>query len=81
MEREISTSYKMLNRIHELRLYDHPQGLRLLKAIQLQLAIHIDQTDVHWRDFKNISKLYYIHTRVPIVHPHLFTNMVKVAIV
>ena len=61
------------------RLYEHDAGLKLIKAIQLKIAIYINKPYHTGREIYNITRLYYIHQIVPIMHSYLLTVFVKMS--
>jgi hypothetical protein len=68
----------MLEAIMEHSLYENEQGLRLIKAIQLQIVFHINQNMQSSSDIASLKKLFYLHQTCPILQPELLTLMMKV---
>ena len=59
------------------RLYEVPAGIRLMKVLQLQLALLINQKRLNFNDLQPVAPLFFSMQRVPILSPFLLISMVQ----
>ena len=70
--------YTILEAIMEERLYEHEQGIRLIKAIQLQLAFKISSGLKNPNESNSLRRLFYLHQYVPVLEPYFLMTLMRI---